>query len=172
MKKYIGKFILKVTLIVWVSSLVLYAVLFNWFDKQLDVDFVLMQLVYPTITVLLTSLIWWNILKSRAKYMDSPNMEVPDFSVVRHHKLPHKKDLGIEELIKALPNRFVIAHMDAVNNKVKLYEKPSFWSWGNGYIIEIRSEETVVFSFPYSSHPLGVERSREKGVAKLTTSLS
>jgi hypothetical protein len=172
MKKHLKKLIIKGALITWVFSLVLYSILFNRSDKQLDVDFVLVQLVYPTLIVFIPSLMWWSILKSRARYVDSSNMEVPDFSVVREHRLKHKKDLGIEELIKDLPNSFVITHMDAENKKVKLYEKPSFWSWGNGYIIEIRPDETVVFSFPLSSHPIGAERKREKGVARLTTHLS
>ncbi len=170
MKKYLKKLLVKSALIVWVCAIVVNAILFKWLDK--DVIDILLQLVSSTLVIFMPSLIWWNVLKPRLEYMDSTSMEVPNFSVVRQHKLHHKKGLSIEDLIKALPKRFIVSHIDVEKNKVKFYDKPSFWSWGTGYIMEFRPEEAVVFSFPLSSHPIGVERIREKSIAQLTSCLS
>ncbi|MCU4157901.1 hypothetical protein J1N10_18145 [Carboxylicivirga sp. A043] len=169
MKKYIRNYILFVATIVWALSIVLYAILFNWFEK--GINNTLVQLVWPTLTIAVVSLVQWLVSKPIAEYMDSPNMEVPDFSVVKHHKLQHKKGLSLEGLAKSLPKRFVISHIDTESNKIKLYDK-NLWQWGIGYIIEMRPEETVIFSFPFSSHSIGAEGVREKSVAQLTACLS
>lgn len=168
MKKYIRKYILIVATVMWVLLILLNAILFNWVDK--DVDDFLSKLVFPTFMVIIPGLVQWIVSKPIAEYMDSPNMEVPDFSVVKNHKLQHKMGLSLEELTKSLPKRFVVSHIDTENKKIKLYDK-NIWQWGIGYIIEMRPEETIVFSFPFSSHAIGAERVREKGLAQLKTCL-
>ncbi|MBS2210238.1 hypothetical protein KEM09_02430 [Carboxylicivirga mesophila] len=168
MKMYIRKYLLIVASVVWVLLILLSAILFNWFDKEID-DF-LSKLIFPTLIVIISGLVQWMVSKPIAEYMDSPNMEVPDFSVVKNHKLPHKKGLSLEELTKSLPKRFVVSHIDTESKKIKLYDK-NIWQWGIGYIIEMRPEETIVFSFPFSSHAIGAERVREKSVAQLMACL-
>ncbi|MCT4588866.1 MAG: hypothetical protein N4A71_13655 [Carboxylicivirga sp.] len=169
MKKYIRNYLLIVASIVWALSIVLYAILFNWFEK--GINNILVQLVWPTLTIAVVGLVQWFVSKSIAEYMDGANMEVPDFSVVKRHKLQHKKGLSVEELVKRLPKRFVISQIDTERNKIKLYDK-NIWQWGIGYIIEMRPEETIVFSFPFSSHSIGSEGVREKSVTQLMTYLS
>lgn len=168
MKKYIRKYLLIVASVMWVLLILLSAILFNWFDKGID-DF-LSKLIFPTLLVIITSLVHWMVSKPIAEYMDSPNMEVPDFSVVKNHKRPHKKGLSLEDLAKSLPKRFVVSHIDTESKMIKLYDK-NIWQWGIGYIIEMRPEETIVFSFPFSSHAIGAERVREKSVAQLMACL-
>ncbi|WP_289054433.1 hypothetical protein [Carboxylicivirga marina] len=169
MKNYIRKFILIASFGVWILAIVLYAILFNWIDKS--INDILLQMLSPTLIIFIPGLVQWLVSKSKAEYMDSSEMNVPSFSVVKHQKLQRKEGLNIEDLARVLPKQFTISNIDSENNKIKLYDK-NIWTWATGYIIELRQNEIVIFSFPFSSHSIGAEGGREKGLAKLSACLS
>ncbi|WP_430812762.1 MULTISPECIES: hypothetical protein [unclassified Carboxylicivirga] len=169
MKQYLKNYMLKGTMGVWVLAIILNIILFNWLESELD--FIVMQLASVTIVIFVPQLMWWNVLIARAEYIYSPNMEVPDFSVVRRHTLAIKSGLSLETLTEALPDRFFVSQIDVQGNKIKLYDK-AFWSVGIGYILELRPTELDIISFPISSHAVGAERRREKSVAALKACLS
>lgn len=169
MKKFMNNY-LKATIGVWILALLVLILLYNWFNQ--DFDFLIVQSVSLTLVIFIPSLFWRNVIKSRAKYMNSSSMVVPDFSVVKHHYLQNKIGLSSEDVIKVLPHSFTVTNIDVKNNKIKVYDKPSVWTWFTGYIIEVKPEETVIVSFPLSSQVIGAEGKREKGVAQLVKCLS